>query len=117
LTEPLQSLFNISKIKDEPEKPLDIEQLQKSKTMAVDTSKQQSGQVRELTNFLRRKTMKMLGNSKEESLHKSSTIIFDDKPNKEIKESKWTSRNEDKNRVYFNYGTMLDFFDYSGVVV
>ena len=85
--------------------------------MAVDTSKQQSGQGRELTNFLRRKTMKMLGNSKEESLHKSSTIIFDDKPNKEIKESKWTSRNEDKNRVYFNYGTMLDFFDYSGVVV
>ena len=44
-------------------------------------------------------------------------MIFDEKPLKEITESKWTSRNEDKNRVYFNYGTMLDFFDYSGVTV
>ena len=61
--------------------------------------------------------MKMLGNSNDKSFNKSSTIIFEEKPPKQIKESKWTSRNEDKNRVYFNYGTMLDFFDYSGVVV
>jgi hypothetical protein len=53
-----------------------------------------------------------------ESLHKSSTIAFaDEKPEKEIKNSKWTSINEDKNRIYFNFGTMLDFFDYSGVAI
>lgn len=44
-------------------------------------------------------------------------VYADEKPIKEIKESKWTSRNEDKNRIYFNYGTMLDFFDYSGVAI
>lgn len=59
-----------------------------------------------------------MSTQKVDSFNKSSTIIFDDeKPQKEIMDTKWTSRNEDKNRIYFNYGTMLDFFDYSGVVV
>jgi hypothetical protein len=60
----------------------------------------------------------MQENLKTVSLLKSTTIAFADEiPHKEIKETKWTSRNEDKNRIFFNYGTMLDFFDYSGVVI
>ena len=53
------------------------------------------------------------------SPHRASLkrIFDEEKPEKEVKDTKWTSRNEEKNKVFFNYGTMLDFFDYSGVVV
>ena len=71
----------------------------------------------DLTNFLRKKTMKMLGQDKSGSLNRASTMVFEEKIEKEIQDTKWTARNEDKNRIFFNYGTMLDFFDYSGVVI
>jgi hypothetical protein len=30
-------------------------------------------------------------------------------------DSKWTHSNPEINKIYKNYGTMIDFFDYSGV--
>lgn len=34
-----------------------------------------------------------------------------------LRKTKWTTTDPVANKVYFNYGTMLDFFDYSGVRV
>ena len=36
---------------------------------------------------------------------------------KVYKKTKWTSPEPFVNKIYMNYGTMLDFFDYSGVRV
>lgn len=37
------------------------------------------------------------------------------KPKRAVVDSKWTTSDSHVNRYYVNYGTMLDFFDYSGV--
>jgi len=34
-----------------------------------------------------------------------------------VRNTKWTSEDPQENTFFYNYGTMLDFFDYSGARV
>lgn len=45
------------------------------------------------------------------------SVMEDQKPKKTLKDTKWTKIDPEENRIFANFGTMVDFFDYSGVRV
>ena len=88
-------------------------------------SKRQVGQTRKLTQFLKNKALQnrgMSSSSDYQSPKKMASMLESDidqastvKAGKSLHDTKWTVSDPEVNKIYRNYGVMLDFFDYSGV--
>ena len=79
------------------------------------SAKKTSAINKRLTDLVRMKTLKLRGAADDTDSEQSVDITASSI--KTRLDTKWTSSDDYKNRIMFNHGTMLDFFDYSGVFV
>ena len=126
LAEPIESFFTrAGAASSGAQKPGDapltsIAPAKKAKTMLPQDPDHQFGRNRQLTVFLKARALKQLGRdgaSRSDSLFLEAGDETANRLKSLLEDNEYQSSDPAKNKVFKNFGTMQDFFDYSGVFV